>query len=360
MKRGVVPYRWMFAVAQVPPAHSPAGSSMGRNAKDNEISTVPLDAVDRWIAALGAVPPAARVYDVGPRRAELEFGITSAIADLLSDRGLPRSSFEGEARFAWSDLHYIALRLGSARVYLRTMRSWAHAVANAAEAGPQMVGIRYRTYASPGASVDVLLAGGQRVRTVIGSDQIVATLNVHMANCESAFPPSVQRVLHQAAAFDFYILPPTLAGDLDFVRRTGLAGCLTASRFVAGECQQRGVEARMAYGLLLAPPLGTPHEWAEIRLGDIWAPADPLLLSILGRFAGLDASRWPCTHSPNAVLLRLAACKTPIVDGPDGPVETSFMVSVGGQPRRRATASSALTARTSGASRDSRRIDVAR
>jgi hypothetical protein len=31
---------------------------MGRNANDNEISTVPLDAVDRWIAVLGAVPPA--------------------------------------------------------------------------------------------------------------------------------------------------------------------------------------------------------------------------------------------------------------------------------------------------------------
>ena len=86
----------------------------------------------------------------------------------------------------------------------------------------------------------------------------------------------------------------------------------------------------MAYGLLVAPPLGTPHQWAEIRLGDIWAPADPLLLSILGRFAGLDASRWPCTHSPNAVLLRLAASSTPIVDGAGGPVETSFVVNVEG------------------------------
>jgi hypothetical protein len=319
----------MFGVAQVLPAHSRAGSSMGRNAKDNEISTVPLDAVDRWIAALGAVPPAARVYDVTPRRAELEFGITSAIANLLLDRGLPRSSFEGEARFAWSDLHYIALRLGSARVYLRTLRSWAHSVANAAQCGSQVVGLRYRTYGSPGATVDVLLPEGRRAKAVIGPDQIVARLNVHMASRESAFPPSVQRVLHQAAAFDFYILPPTLAGDLDFARRTGLAGCFAASRFVVSECQQRGIDARMAYGLLLAPPLGTPHEWAEIRLGDIWAPADPLLLNILARFAGLDASRWPCTHSPNAVLLRLAEWETPIVDGAGGPVETSFVVSVG-------------------------------
>ena len=211
------------------------------------------------------------------------------------------------------------------------MRSWAHAVANAGQCGSQMIGLRYRTYASPGATVDVLLPEGRRVKAVIGPDQIVARLNVHMANCESPFPPSVQRVLHQAAAFDFYILPPTLAGDLQFARRTGLSGCLTASRLVVSECQQRGIEARMAYGLLLAPPLGTPHEWAEIRLGDMWAPADPLLLSILGRFAGLDPSRWPCTHPPNAVLLRLAACITPIVDGPGGPLETSFVVSVGEQ-----------------------------
>jgi hypothetical protein len=294
--------------------------------------------VDRWIAALSAVPTAARVYDVTPRRAELEFGITSALAKLLSDRGLPRSSFEGEARFAWSDLHYIALRLGSARLYLKTMRSWAHSVANAAESGSQVIGLRYRAYASPGATVEVLLSEGRRVKAVVGSDQIVAKFNARMANCESVFPPGVQGVLSQAATFDFYILPPTLAGDLDFARRTGLAGCLTASRFVVSECQQRGIEARMAFGLLLAPPLGTPHEWAEIRLGDVWAPADPLLLTILGRFAGLDASRWPCTHSPSAVLLRLAACKTPIVDGADGPVEASFVVTVGEQATSSRTA----------------------
>jgi hypothetical protein len=293
------------------------------------ISAVPLDEVDRWIAALGAVPPAARVYDVTPRRAELEFGITPGLANLLSDRGLPCSSFEGEVRFAWSDLHYIALRLGSARLYLRTMRSWAHALANAAQYGPQMLGLRYRTYAPPGVTVNVLLPEGRRVKVVIGPDQIVARLNVHMSDCERVFPPSVQRVLQQATAFDFYFLPPSLAGNLAFARRTGLAACLTASRFVVSECQKCGIEARMAYGLLLAPPLGTSHEWAEIRLGDTWAPADPLLLSILGRFAGLDASRWPCTHSPSAILLRLADRKTPIVDGTDGPVETSFVVSVG-------------------------------
>jgi hypothetical protein len=203
-----------------------------------------------------------------------------------------------------------------------------------------MIWLRYRTYASPGAIVDVLLPEGRRVKAVVGPDQIAATLNVRMASRDSAFPPSVQRVLHQAAALDFYILPDTLSGDLDFARRTGLADCVTASRIVASECQQRGIEARMAYGLVVAPPLGTPHQWAEIRMGDIWAPADPLFLSLLGRFAALDPSRWSCTHSPNAVLLRLADCETPIVAADDGPVETSFVVSVGEQSSRESANSS--------------------
>jgi transglutaminase superfamily protein len=302
---------------------------MELNAKDHGFSTVSLASVDRWIEAVRAIPPAARVFDVTPRRAELEFGITSSIGKLLADRGLPRSSVEGEARFSWGDLHYIALRLGSARIYLRTMRSWAHSVAAAALSGSRMIWLRYRTYASPGAIVDVLLPEGRRVEGVIGPDQIAATLNLRMASWAGAFPPSVQHVLRQAAALDFYILPPTLVGDVDFARRTGIADCATASRIVASECQQRGIEARMAYGLVLAPPLGTLHEWAEIRMGDIWAPADPLLLTVLGRFAGLDRSRWSCTHSPNAVLLRLADCETPIVTAADGPVETSFVVSVG-------------------------------
>ena len=303
---------------------------MGMNATDHGISTVSLDSVDRWIAALRAIPPAARVFDVTPRRAELEFGITSAIASLLAERGLPRSSFEGEARFSWSDLHYIALRLGSARIYLRTMRSWTDSLTETARSGSRMIWLRYRTYADPGTSVDVLLPEGRRVKAVIGPDHIAATFNVRMASWDSTFPPSVQRLLHQAAALDFYY-SETLSGDLDFARRTGLADCVTASMIVVSECQQRGIEARMAGGLIVAPPLGTVHQWAEIRVGDSWVPADPLLLSVLARFAGLDPSRWSCTHSPNAILLRLADGETSIVDAADGPVETSFVVSVGEQ-----------------------------
>ena len=308
---------------------------MGMNAKDHGISAVSLESVDRWIAALGAIPPAARVYDVTPRRAELEFGITSAIADLLAERGLPRSSFEGEARFSWSDLHYIALRLGSARIYLRTMRTWTDSLTATARSGSRMIWLRYRTYASPGTPVDVLLPEGRRVKAVIDPDHIAATFNVRMASSDSTFPPSVQRLLHQAAALDFYY-SETLSGDLDFARRTGLADCVTASMIVVSECQQRGIEARMAGGLIVAPPLGTVHQWAEIRVGDIWFPADPLLLNVLRRFAGLDPSRWSCTHSPNAILLRLADCETSIVDAADGPVETSFVVSVDEQSSRTA------------------------
>ena len=215
-------------------------------------------------------------------------------------------------------------------MYLRTMRSWADSLTEIARSGSRVIWLRYRTYARPGTHVDVLLPEGRRVKAVIGSDQIAATLNVRMESSDSTFPPSVQRVLDQAATLDFY-LPDTLSGDLDFARRTGLADCVTASMIVVSECQQRGVEARMAGGLILAPPLGTVHQWAEIRMGDIWAPADPLLLRVLVRFAGLDSAHWSCTQSPTAILLRLADCEPSIVDAADGPVETSFVVSVGEQ-----------------------------
>ena len=193
--------------------------------------------------------------------------------------------------------------------------------------------LRYRTYATPGAIVDVLLPEGRRVKVVVRPDQIVATVNVRMATCDSAFPASVQDVLHEAAAFDFYILPPTLSGDLDFARRTRLASCSTASRIVVSECQHRGIDARMAYGLVLAPPLGTLHEWAEIRMGDTWAPADPSCSPSSVDSPGSMSSRWPCTYSPSALLLRLADCETPIVGAAGEPVNTSFMVSVASKER---------------------------
>ncbi len=295
--------------------------------------TLPLDTIDRWIATLDAVPADARVYEVVPRRAELEFGISPAIAAVLCDRGLARTHVDGEVRYAWSDLHYIALRLGSARVYLKTMHSWANALTGAEQSRSPAFAVRYRTYATPGVTAAVLLPARRRVKTVVGADQIVASFEVRPANDDVPFPPVIQRVLQQAAGFDFYLLPAALAGDVEFARRTGLAGCMTASRFVVSECRALGIEARMAYGLLLSRPLATPHEWAEIRLADTWVPADPLLLTILARFAGLDASRWPCTRSPRSVLLHLAGSKVPIVEGPTGPLQTSFPVELTGQAR---------------------------
>jgi hypothetical protein len=178
--------------------------------------------------------------------------------------------------------------------------------------------------------VDVLLPEGRRVKAVIGPDQVAATFSVRMASSDGTFPLSVQQLLHQAAALDFY-LSDTLSGDLDFARRTGLADCVTASMIVVDECHQRGIEARMAGGLIVAPPLGTPHQWAEIRVGDAWLTADPLLLNVLVRFAGLDPSRWSCTDSPNAILLRLADREPSVVEALDGPVETSFVVTIGEQ-----------------------------
>ena len=81
------------------------------------------------------------------------------------------------------------------------------ALANAAHVGSQMIGLRYRTYASPGATVDVLLPEGRRVKAVIGPDQIVATLNVHMATCEALASVQVSCIKPPRSTFTSYPRP---------------------------------------------------------------------------------------------------------------------------------------------------------
>jgi hypothetical protein len=111
------------------------------------------------------------------------------------------------------------------------------------------------------------------------------------------------------------------------VRRTRIANCRSAAGLLVEEAPALGVEARLAHGLLLAPPYSTPHNWAEVRTDDGWLSLDPLLIALLTRFAGLDAAAWPPQRSPGAILLRLSEPGTPLVvdAGSGAPLEATFL-----------------------------------
>jgi Transglutaminase-like superfamily len=291
------------------------------------------DELDGWIARLREIPDEERDFTVAREQAEREFGFDAqAVAELVA-RGLPHAeAADGGGPLLWtSDLQYLGLRLGCARVYQGVLNRWASALTSLSARAETPVAIRCRAYAPPGTAVELLTPEGGRVRAEAGAGGAALGFETTMRGELPRLPPrlddALRDLLAELAAYDFCWLWPPLETDLAFVRRTGLANCRAAAGLLVEAAPALGVEARLAHGLLLAPPYSTPHNWAEVHTDGGWVALDPLLLSLLARFAGLDAAAWPPQRSPGAILLRLADPGTPLVVAADtgAPLEATFL-----------------------------------
>jgi hypothetical protein len=205
------------------------------------------------------------------------------------------------------------------------MRKWVAGLTGAAERDETRVAIRCVAYASEGTPVTALVGPGEWAAARLGPDRVAAEFEVCTRGVEPAFDPVLDDLWRDAAGLDFCWIPEPLRGDADFLHRSGLADCASAAPILVDECARRGREARTAFGLLLATPISTPHHWVEVRDRDgRWIPFDPILISLLTRFAGLDGTTWPPSRSPGAILLRLADDATPLVWTEAEPLEASF------------------------------------
>ena len=292
---------------------------------------VPLDP-DAWIERLRQIPDTHRTFDVGIGRAKSEFGLDDLLIQGLIDRGLPHAAHDGEWRLANVDLHYLGVRLGTATVYLTAMRSWADALVSSARHPSTLARVRYVPYAAVGSDVEVLTPLRGRMRVTTERDRTATRVEVRMRCNWPRFDPAIYDILTYVGSLDFCLLPEALETDSAFVRRTGLASCASAAQLIVEECARLGIEARGSFGLLLAAPLATPRNWAEIRIAGSWVPADPLLLATLSRYAALDEAAWPPISCPGAVLLRLADERRPIVTRGEEPVASSFVTSLSPEP----------------------------
>jgi len=282
-------------------------------------------AADDWVARLRQIPDAHRDFVVDLERAELEFGLDEVAVRELVARGLPCMQTAEGLLLAAGDLHYLGLRLGCATVYLNIMRGWERALTRAAERDETPMAVRCIAYAEEGTAVSVIVGPGERQDGHIDADQVAAGFAVRMSSAWPPVDPALGELWRDVAGLDFCWLPQALQEDVGFVRRTGLSDCASAARLLADECTRRGCEARTGFGLLLAPPIATQHNWVELREREgRWVPSDPMLLALLTRYAGLDPAAWPPTRSPGAVLLRLADRATPLVYAGDEPIEASF------------------------------------
>jgi len=280
------------------------------------------------IQALRLIPDRCREFSIDPRRAENEFGIDRVTAQELTGLGMPHANVDGSPHFAPSDLHYIGLRLGCATLYLEAMRRWTASLTESAARGCTDIAIRYMPYAPAGTGVEVLVPRGRTLRTRIGSDRVATSFEVTVTGRWSSLGPPLSGLLEDVGSLDFCWIPESMDAPVELARRTRLADCASASKLLVEECEARGVEARAAYGLLLACPYSTPHHWTEIRTGRRWTPVDPLLLASLARYADLDACAWPPTRSPDGILLRLAERQRPIAMAGERPLEVTFLTSM--------------------------------
>ena len=276
------------------------------------------DDLDGWIARLQAIPDAHRDFAVAREQAEREFGFDADTVEQLVARGLPHAADDDGPLLWGTDLQYLGLRLGCARLYQGVLNRWAGALSAFSPRAETPVQIRCTAYAPPGTTIELLAPDGERVRAEAGprgaSPLGFATA---MPGRLPALPEEQERalgeLLAELGAYDFCWLRPPLEEDLAFVRRTRLANCRSTAGLLVEEAPRLGVEARLAHGLLLAPPYSTPHNWAEVRADGAWVALDPLLLGLLATFAGVDAAAWPPARSPGAILLRLAEPGTPLV-----------------------------------------------
>jgi hypothetical protein len=280
-----------------------------------------------WVERLRAIPDDCRDFVIDASHAERDFGIDAGLMRKLISQGMPYVRNNDGPCFTAMDLHYVGVRLGCAEIYLDAMHRWADALTVSTASDMVEVEVRYIAYASPGTAIRVLEPHGWETVT-LGQDRAATTVTTTIAGQWPSLDHTLDALLTEIASLDFCRLPDSLATNTDFIRETRLADCAGASKLLVEECRSRGVRARTAYGLLLACPYSTTHNWAEIEVGQDWVPADPLLLALLARYASLDTTAWPATRAPGGVLLRLAEESTPLSFADGRAVDTTFLTTI--------------------------------
>lgn len=297
------------------------------------MSSLRNDRVDELLAVLHAVPEEAREYTFTDDAAAMYFGLDDEALQRLVADGLPCATIDGERRYDSADLHYVGLRLGVAKVYLWTIRSWARALVRFAAQSVTTVSFSYLTQLpDESAAVDgtARVPGGERVAGRFEHNAVAAQFEVQLRADWPALGEEMAELLRDIASYEFYGLPTWLREQPDRVRELRMGECEATTRVLLENCRAAGIEARPAHGLLVALPYSLPHAWTEIRVEGTWVPVDPLIVAVLWRFAGLDRDAWPIARSTGAMLARLGDTFEPLVATGGTPVHTTILTSVVG------------------------------
>jgi hypothetical protein len=267
------------------------------------------------VAKLRLIPDSTRRFD----RTELEawrfYNIKRPVLALLTEHGLPHRRTADGVLFDDYDLRNANLHLSSSSSYRAAHRFWATALSRDPALDPARYEVTYRAACpAPGHAAPcryrIALPGEVEVDVERSPDtpgeQPLTTVEVTLPNDWPALPPPARAWVDETRGLHLMQLPPVLADDLDFVRRTGLATCTSSARMLLLEGERRGLPVRPAYGFITAPMYSFGHHWVDIRVDGRWVPVDPLLLAQLAAWEALPGDDWSGYRSPGAILSRVS------------------------------------------------------
>jgi hypothetical protein len=298
--------------------------------------------VQETVAAIRTVPDRFRHFTVDWQKARRHYFFREDLLTRLLDSSMPHVGTGTDRRFDPLDLENagLALRLNTPR---RTaMRWWRGEMAADQVGGERLCDMRIAPELSVASIEDVILDERVMRSAVAGSvdrdPQGVFELQVRLDNNPFYFDPEFAELFAEVSEFRFHLLPEPLEHDLGYVRQTGLADCRLATHFLVGKGRERGICVRSSDGLFLAGPYGTSHTWIELRIDDVWIPADPFFLRVLAGWGFVDPAGWPALRSPRFVLWRLDSQYVPLLRHLGQVIPTRAAISsvqiTGGDPTR--------------------------
>lgn len=257
-----------------------------------------------------------------------EFGFSSRDLAALACAGLPHLQANGSYMFRWSDLHYLGLRLGTAKPYLLNIRLWAKTFTQLSKSRQTDIEVDYspklKASTPDGVVGTLVLPGGVRRSLPLRSGEVAATLKACQFGLWPNPPPRLAAIFDGFADLQLYVIPQSLRGSARKIMQLGLSDCENAAHLAVDACTREGFEARAAYGLLISFPFSIPHSWAEVFVGGRWMSFDPLTATAMNEFAGNDVPSLMGSHCLSAILLRVADEPVPLVSIDGVPVDASF------------------------------------
>jgi hypothetical protein len=283
------------------------------------------------LSRLQSIPRDPSDYTLGASEAGVRFGIVEPTLAAMRQASL-WNGVEGDgAAYALHDLHYLGLRLGSARTYVWAMGLWRRSLARILQAERTEIEVTYLPQlpdARQPVRGDVLLDSDCLCDVSLRHGEPCGEMSATLYSRWPRLPRDIRQVLGEIASWDYCMMPPRLFGDTKLARRLAMTDCWTAACCAIEGLRAAGWDARLAQGLIIGLPFGTPHAWAEVAIEETWTPIDPLMISAMQKYGGLDRVAWPFHRSLGPLLVRIAAADrlTPLVGKGGEWIPTLYLV----------------------------------